>query len=59
MMKTKLNSQQKTQIEQARIIKRTLGIKCAARYLALRNWSIDAALWALLGIGQRFEGTEA
>jgi hypothetical protein len=52
-MKTKLNSQNKTQIEQARIIKKTLGIKCAARYLAIRNWSLDAALYVLLGTTER------
>jgi hypothetical protein len=50
-----LNNQSRTQIEQARFIKRTLGIKTAARYLCLRGWSIDAALWALLRTVQRFE----
>jgi hypothetical protein len=35
------------QIDRARIIARSLGVYQAARYLALRNWSIDAALWIL------------
>lgn len=38
-----------TQIERARIIKRTLGIKVAARYLARRNWTVESACFILLG----------
>jgi hypothetical protein len=38
-----------TQITSARRIARTLGTFTAARYLALRGWSIDAALWILCG----------
>lgn len=52
---TKLNGNGKTMIQQARIIKRTLGIKCAARYLCIRGFSIDAALWELLRTTQRFD----
>jgi hypothetical protein len=55
--KNKTNSQNKTEIEQARAIQRSLGIKVAARYLEKRNWSIDAALWELLRTTQRFEPT--
>lgn len=36
-----------TQIERARIIKRTLGTRVAARYMALRGWSIEAAVHTL------------
>lgn len=36
-----------TEIERARIIKRTLGTQIAARYLKLRNWSIEASLYIL------------
>lgn len=32
-----------TEIERARIIKRTLGVPVAARYLKARNWSVEAA----------------
>lgn len=53
--KNKTNRQSKTEIERAREIKRTLGIKVAARYLAIREWSIDAALYVLLNTSQRFE----
>lgn len=28
-------------------IRRTLGVKVAARYMAKRGWSIEAALWTL------------
>ena len=34
-------------------IKRTLGVRVAARYMFKRNWSIDAALWILLGASCR------
>lgn len=43
----KINSQNKTQIEQARIIKHTLGTYTAARYMALRGWSVEATLHTL------------
>lgn len=36
-------------IESALRIKRTLGTFTAARYLAKRQWSIEAALWLLCG----------
>jgi hypothetical protein len=38
-----------TQIERARIIKRTLGVPVAARYLKNRNWTIEASLFILAG----------
>lgn len=38
-----------SQSERARIIKRTLGVKVAAKYLKKRGWSIDAALFIILG----------
>lgn len=31
----------------AKIIKRTLGTFTAARYLALRGWSLEASMWTL------------
>jgi hypothetical protein len=34
-------------------IRRTLGVKVAARYMAKRGWSIEAALWTLLGTSCR------
>ena len=37
------------QIFRALAIKRTLGHWVAARYLYLRGWSLDAAVWLLLG----------
>jgi len=30
-------------------IKRTLGVRVAARYMQKRGWSIEAALWTLCG----------
>lgn len=39
-----------TQIERARIIKRTLGTVVAARYMKARGWSIEAALSILAGV---------
>lgn len=36
-------------IEQARLIARTLGTRRAASYLARRGWSIEAATWAIIG----------
>lgn len=38
-----------SQIERARHTKRTLGTHCAARFLCKRGWSIEAALFILLG----------
>ncbi len=43
----KTNSQNKTEIEQARLILRSLGHKVAVRYLQLRGHSIDGVLWSL------------
>lgn len=37
------------QIDRARAIRRSLGIKVAARYLRKRGWSLEAALYILLG----------
>lgn len=42
-------AQGRTQIERARQIKATLGLVTAARYLAKRNWSVEAAVFILLG----------
>lgn len=47
-MKTALKNNV-SQIERARIIKRTLGITVAARYLKNRNWSVEAAAHILTG----------
>lgn len=47
--KNKTDGQKKTEIERARIIRKTLGVSVAARYLAIRAWSLDAALEILLG----------
>jgi hypothetical protein len=41
--------QNKSQPEKAREIARTLGIYNAARYLWKRNWSVEAAVFILLG----------
>jgi hypothetical protein len=41
------------ELERARSIQRTLGVKVAARYLYLRHWSIESALYILLGIAAR------
>lgn len=38
-----------TEVERARKIAASLGVRTAARYLALRHWSIDAARYILLG----------
>ena len=40
-------------IDRALSIKRTLGVKVAARYMFLRGWSIESALYVLLGITTR------
>lgn len=37
------------QLDRAAHIKKTLGVKVAARYMAKRNWSLEASLWWLLG----------
>ena len=39
-----------SEVERARHIRRTLGTYAAARFLAKRGWSIDAARWILLGV---------
>jgi hypothetical protein len=39
-----------SQITRARMISRSLGFYVAARYLALRGWSLDAARFILLGV---------
>ena len=39
-----------SQPERARIIKRTLGLKVAAKSLKNRGWSVEAALFILLGV---------
>jgi hypothetical protein len=38
-----------SQIERARIIARSLGIKAAAKYLKCRGWSVEAACVITLG----------
>lgn len=43
----KTNSQFKTEVEQARLILKSLGHKVAIRYLQLRGWTIEAVLWSL------------
>lgn len=48
-MKNPINKQGRTEITQARSIQKSLGTKVAARYLAKREWSIEAALYILLG----------
>lgn len=47
-MKTALKNNV-SQIERARIIKRTLGVPVAARYLKHRGWTIEASLFILAG----------
>jgi len=41
------------EIKRALVIGASLGTRVAARYLALRGWSIEAALYVLLGKGIR------
>jgi hypothetical protein len=41
------------EIVRAVTIRKSLGTRVAARYLALRGWSIEAALYVLLGKGIR------
>lgn len=38
-----------SQPERARIIKRTLGITTAAKYLKNRGWSVEGAVFIILG----------
>jgi hypothetical protein len=44
----KLNSIGRTEIEQARSIKKSLGLGVAAKYLKARGWSVEAAVVILL-----------
>ena len=37
------------QINRARVIGASLGTRVAARYMYLRGWSLEAALYVLLG----------
>lgn len=37
------------QVNRAKIIRRTLGPFVAARYLAMRGWSIESSLWIIAG----------
>jgi hypothetical protein len=46
-VKNRLNSQNHTEVEQARIIKNSLGIKVAAGYMRNRGWSVEAASYYL------------
>lgn len=48
-MKNQKLVQGRTQIEKARNIARTLGVRHAAKYLCNRDWSIESALFILLG----------
>lgn len=41
------------QLKRARHIKRTLGARYAAGYLRKRGWSLEGALWVLLGMAVR------
>ncbi len=36
------------QLQKAKHIARTLGMKCAAAYMRNRGWSLEAACWTLL-----------
>lgn len=44
-----INSVGRTQIEQARSIKKSLGTIVAAKYLCNRGWSVEAAVFILCG----------
>lgn len=44
-----INKQGKSVQEQARTIKKSLGTFTAARYLAKRGYSVEGAMWVLLG----------
>ena len=37
------------ELDRAKIIRKSLGVKVAARYMFLRGWSIEAALYTLTG----------
>lgn len=41
------------EISRARSIAKSLGFYTAARYLEIRKWSFDAALWILCGKEER------
>ena len=43
----------RTDIDRARRIYRTLGIRPAAGFMRNRGWSIESALYVLLGIASR------
>jgi hypothetical protein len=43
----------RTDIDRARRIHRTLGIRPAAGFMRNRGWSIESALYVLLGIASR------
>lgn len=53
--KNKTNSQNNTEIEQARRILKSLGQKVAVRYLQKRNWSLEAVLWGLFKLECKHE----
>ncbi len=36
------------QIERALMIRKTLGVRCAASYMRRRGYSLEAALWLLV-----------
>ena len=45
-----INKQGRTVITQARSIKKSLGVSVAAKYLKNNGFSVEGALWILLGI---------
>jgi hypothetical protein len=38
------------QLDIARRIARTLGVRCAAKYMQRRGWSLESARYVLLGV---------
>ena len=48
--KIQIQAQSRTMQERARNIKKSLGVKVAAKYLKARGWSVEAALFVLLGV---------
>jgi hypothetical protein len=42
-------SNARKEIQKARNIRKSLGLKVAAKYLKNRGWSVEAAVWILLG----------
>lgn len=50
IVKTFKNGNTVSTIEQSRIISRTLGIRTASRYLAKRGYSVEMAVYILLGV---------